>query len=60
MFSIVTYAICVFPGETIRLARDYTYLCETEFPSRQVAEYNCRHVDPNEFHNRKNMLMAGK
>jgi transcription factor AP-2 len=27
------------PGEAIHLARDFGYVCETEFPARQVAEY---------------------
>ena len=26
-------------GEAIHLARDFGYVCETEFPARQVAEY---------------------
>ncbi|XP_012939979.1 transcription factor AP-2-beta [Aplysia californica] len=56
----VTLLTSLVEGETIRLARDYTYLCETEFPSRQVAEHNTRHVDPAEYHNRKNMLLAAK
>ncbi|CAG5133487.1 unnamed protein product, partial [Candidula unifasciata] len=54
----VTLLTSLVEGETIRLARDYSYLCETEFPSRQIAEYNSRHVDPSDCHNRKSMLMA--
>ncbi|XP_059163606.1 transcription factor AP-2-beta-like [Physella acuta] len=56
----VTLLTSLVEGETIRLARDYSYLCETEFPSRQIAEYNTRHVDPGDYHNRKNMLLASK
>ena len=45
----------------MRLARDYGYLCETEFPARQTAEYIARqHSDPAEQHQRKNMILATK
>ena len=30
-------------GEAIHLARDFGYVCETEFPARQVGEFLCRH-----------------
>ncbi|GFN79089.1 transcription factor ap-2-beta [Plakobranchus ocellatus] len=56
----VTLLTSLVEGETARLARDFQYLCETEFPSRQMAEYNTRHADPSDFHNRKNMLLASK
>ncbi|GFS09486.1 transcription factor AP-2-beta [Elysia marginata] len=56
----VTLLTSLVEGETTRLARDFQYLCETEFPSRQMAEYNTRHADPADFHNRKNMLLASK
>ncbi|RUS78968.1 hypothetical protein EGW08_013270, partial [Elysia chlorotica] len=56
----VTLLTSLVEGETARLARDFQYLCETEFPSRQMAEYNTRHADPADFHNRKNMLLASK
>jgi len=29
-------------GEAIHLARDFGYVCETEFPAKQVGEYLCR------------------
>jgi hypothetical protein len=34
-------------GEAIHLARDFGYVCETEFPSKQVAEYLCRQHNNN-------------
>ena len=51
-----------FTGEAVRLARDYGYLCETEFPARQCAEYNGRQysADPADQMARKNMVLATK
>lgn len=62
---------CVFPspsppaspfaGEAVHLARDFGYVCETEFPAKAVAEFlNRQHSDPNEQVTRKNMLLATK
>ncbi|ESO92446.1 hypothetical protein LOTGIDRAFT_121066, partial [Lottia gigantea] len=57
----VTLLSSLVEGESIRLARDFGYICETEFPSRQCAEYNLRqYCDPNDTHNRKNMVLATK
>lgn len=51
----------LFPGEAVHLARDFGYICETEFPTKAVSEYlNRQHADPNELHTRKNMLLATK
>jgi Transcription factor AP-2 len=48
-------------GEAIHLARDFGYVCETEFPSRQVAEYLSRnHSDPSDLFRRKEMILATK
>lgn len=48
-------------GEAVHLARDFGYVCETEFPAKAVAEYvNRQHSDPNEQVQRKNMLLATK
>lgn len=48
-------------GEAVRLARDFGYLCETEFPARQTAEYMARqHSDPADIANRKQMILAAK
>ncbi|KAL5021858.1 hypothetical protein ScPMuIL_001013 [Solemya velum] len=57
----VTLLTSLVEGEAVRLARDFGYLCETEFPSRQCAEYNCRQfTDPQEQLTRKNMVLATK
>merc|ERR1712038_2107248 len=48
-------------GEAIHLARDFGYVCESEFPARQVAEYMCRqHTDPAEMYRRKELILATK
>lgn len=48
-------------GEAVHLARDFGYVCETEFPAKAIAEYvNRQHSDPNEQLTRKNMLLATK
>jgi len=50
-------------GEAVRLARDFGYLCETEFPARQAAEYCFRQhcaADPIDYAHRKQILLAAK
>lgn len=50
-----------FVGEAIHLARDFGYVCETEFPARQVAEYLLRqHTEPQESYRRKELLLNTK
>ncbi|KAE8574642.1 hypothetical protein XENTR_v10003514 [Xenopus tropicalis] len=57
----VTLLTSLVEGEAIHLARDFGYVCETEFPSKAVAEYlNRPHMERNEMANRKNMLLAAK
>lgn len=57
----VTLFTSLVEGESIRLARDYGYLCETEFPSKACAEYNSRqYADPSDQMTRKNMVLATK
>ncbi|NXH92491.1 AP2E factor, partial [Edolisoma coerulescens] len=57
----VTLLTSLVEGEAIHLARDFGYVCETEFPAKAAAEYLCRqHSDPTELHTRKNMLLATK
>jgi len=57
----VTLFTSLVEGESIRLARDYGYLCETEFPSKACAEYNTKqYQDPNDQLTRKNMIIASK
>lgn len=48
-------------GEAVHLARDFGYVCETEFPAKGIAEYLGRsYVERNEVNSRKNMLLAAK
>lgn len=50
-----------FLGEAVHLARDFGYVCETEFPAKPLAEFVCRqHNDPDVLHTRKNMILATK
>ncbi|XP_053309949.1 transcription factor AP-2 gamma isoform X1 [Spea bombifrons] len=57
----VTLLTSLVEGEAVHLARDFGYICETEFPSKAVAEYLSRpHMERNEMANRKNMLLAAK
>ncbi|XP_028824993.1 transcription factor AP-2-beta isoform X2 [Denticeps clupeoides] len=57
----VTLLTSLVEGEAVHLARDFGYICETEFPTKAVSEYlNRQHTDPNEIHSRKNMLLATK
>lgn len=51
----------LFSGEAIHLARDFGYVCETEFPAKQVAEYLCRTQQSNEEqYRRKELVVATK
>jgi len=57
----VTLLTSLVEGEAIHLARDFGYVCETEFPARQVAEYLCRqHTDPADLYRRKELVLASK
>lgn len=57
----VTLLTSLVEGEAIHLARDFGYVCETEFPSRQVAEYLCRqHAEPQDSFRRKELLLNTK
>jgi len=57
----VTLLTSLVEGEAVHLARDFGYVCETEFPAKQLAEYVCRqHNDPEIVHTRKNMCLATK
>ncbi|KAK2155948.1 hypothetical protein LSH36_226g04021 [Paralvinella palmiformis] len=57
--ATVTLLTSLVEGEAVRLARDFGYLCETEFPARQAAEYVSRqHSDPSELSHRKQMVLA--
>ena len=55
----VTLLTSLVEGEAIHLARDFGYVCESEFPARQVAEYLSRnHTDPADMYRRKELLYA--
>ncbi|GCB75059.1 hypothetical protein scyTo_0017286, partial [Scyliorhinus torazame] len=57
----VTLLTSLVEGEAVHLARDFGYVCETEFPAKAAAEYLTRqHIDRSEINNRKNMLLAAK
>merc|ERR1712106_130438 len=57
----VTLLTSLVEGEAIHLARDFGYVCETEFPARQVAEYLSRqHTDLSEQYRRKDLVLATK
>jgi len=58
----VTLLTSLVEGEAIHLARDFGYVCETEFPARQVAEYLCKPStsDHTDIWKRKELLIASK
>ena len=57
----VTLLTSLVEGEAIHLARDFGYVCETEFPARQVAEYLSRpHQDSPDQYRRKDIIIATK
>ncbi|XP_015600382.1 transcription factor AP-2-epsilon isoform X2 [Cephus cinctus] len=57
----VTLLTSLVEGEAIHLARDFGYVCETEFPAKQVAEYLSRqHCEPQDTYRRKELLHATK
>ncbi|XP_021948627.1 transcription factor AP-2-epsilon [Folsomia candida] len=58
----VTLLTSLVEGEAIHLARDFGYVCETEFPARQIAEYLTRpHTnDINEALRRREVLQAAR
>ena len=54
----VTLLTSLVEGEAIHLARDFGYVCETEFPARPVAEFLTRqHSD---LYRWKDLLVATK
>ncbi|CAK8690877.1 transcription factor AP-2-alpha-like isoform X2 [Clavelina lepadiformis] len=57
----VTLLTSLVEGEAVHLARDFGYVCETEFPAKPLAEFICKqHSDPDILHTRKNMILATK
>ena len=61
LVGFVTSPNALLAGEAIHLARDFGYVCETEFPSKQVADYLCRqHPSNEEQYRRKELILATK
>ncbi|KAK0177275.1 hypothetical protein PV328_001344 [Microctonus aethiopoides] len=57
----VTLLTSLVEGEAIHLARDFGFVCESEFPAKQVAEYLSRqHCEPQDSYRRKELLHATK
>jgi len=55
----VTLLTSLVEGEAIHLARDFGYVCESEFPAKQVAEFlTGRSSDVTEQYRRKELLLA--
>ena len=54
----MTLLTSLVEGEAIHLARDFGYICETEFPARQVAEYLSRQQADG--YRRKEIIVAAK
>jgi len=55
----VTLLTSLVEGEAIHLARDFGYVCETEFPAKAVAEYLCSR-DSSDQYRRKELVLATK
>lgn len=54
----VTLLTSLVEGEAIHMARDFGYVCETEFPAKHIAEYLCRqNVDPVDPYRRKELIL---
>jgi transcription factor AP-2 len=62
MFFKYIFNLIFCTGEAIHLARDFGYVCETEFPARQVAEYLTRPHQENtaDQFRRKDLILATK
>ncbi|KAI1696003.1 transcription factor AP-2 domain-containing protein [Ditylenchus destructor] len=53
---------CSVPVEALHLAKDFSTLCETEFPEKQISEYltrtKCNGMSQAEIQRRRNMILA--
>ncbi|GAA48416.1 transcription factor AP-2 gamma [Clonorchis sinensis] len=59
--ATVTLLTSLVEGEAIRMARDFSYLCENEFPHRVCAEYMTRNsigIDPSEIEKRRHQVLV--
>nr|CAH8873382.1 unnamed protein product [Trichobilharzia regenti] len=61
--ATVTLLTSLVEGEAIRMARDFSYLCENEFPHRVCAEYllrNSNGCDSSEVQKKRNQVISTK
>ncbi|CAL8097322.1 unnamed protein product [Calicophoron daubneyi] len=59
--ATVTLLTSLVEGEAIRMARDFSYLCENEFPHRVCAEFLLRNsvaIEMNEVQKKKSQILA--
>ncbi|KAH9424681.1 Transcription factor AP-2-alpha [Dermatophagoides pteronyssinus] len=57
----VTLLTSLVEGEALHLARDFAYVCDTEFPAKQMAEYLCRNnSEPADIYRRKELVLSTK
>ena len=57
----ITLLTSLVEGEALHLARDFGFVCESEFPARPVAEYLSRqHMEPGEAYRRRELLAASQ
>ena len=55
----VTLLTSLVEGEAVHLAKDFGYVCDTEFPARPVAEYLCRQsTEPGDIYRRKELVVS--
>ncbi|KAK4474475.1 hypothetical protein MN116_001626 [Schistosoma mekongi] len=61
--ATVTLLTSLVEGEAIRMARDFSYLCENEFPHRICAEYLSRTIngcDSSDIQKKRNQVISTK
>ncbi|XP_047035601.1 transcription factor AP-2-epsilon [Helicoverpa zea] len=56
----VTLLTSLVEAEAVHLARDFGYVCETEFPARALAEYLARQYAEHDSRRRRDLLSATK
>ena len=55
----VTLLTSLMEEEAVHLAKDFGYVCDTEFPAKSVAEYLCRQsVEPTDIYRRRELVVA--
>jgi len=60
----VTLLTSLVEGEAVHLARDFGYVCETEFPAKDLSDYVAQQQATQStqevIHTRRNMVLASK